>query len=407
MTDEIATLVLRNNYLQSQAISTLELQTTRRLPELQHLVRTMERSGELNRSVEFLPDDDTFNDRHKLGLGLTRPELAILVSYSKIALNKQLLQSDVPEDPYLSAELERYFPMPMRQRFARAIAQHRLRREIIATATTNSLVNRMGPSFVLRAQEETGSTPGQIARAYSIAREVFDMRRCWKDIEALDNKVPASAQYAMMSETSRLLRHCAYWLLQHRRRDLAVEHAVKEFAPGVRELVVALPEVLAGAYLVGFNDARGAYVKAGVPESLAVRVAALGAANSAFDIVQLARSARCKAVDAARIHYALGTHLGLDWLRNQIEHLAVDGAWQAVARTALRDAAQRIHRQLTTDVLAARLRGDASARVSHWLRSLGDPLTNWQRTLADMRAAGSSDFATLSVGIDSIRRLAD
>ena len=131
----------------------------------------------------------------------------MLLAYSKIWLNKHLLASDVPEDPYLSNELERYFPEPVRERFARAIARHRLRREIIATATTNSLVNRMGPTFVPRAQEDTGAEPAQIARAYTAAREIFAMRELWEQIEALDNKVPAKLQYEMVFQTSRLLRH--------------------------------------------------------------------------------------------------------------------------------------------------------------------------------------------------------
>ena len=179
MTNEVAALVLRNNYLQSQAISTLELQSTVRLPEFQHFIRLLERSGELNRALEFLPTDEELTERRKSGSGLTRPELAILLAYSKIWLNAHLLASDVPEDPYLSAELTRYFPTPIQQRFPRAIGHHRLRREIIATATTNSLVNRMGPTFVTRAQEDTGAEPAAIARAYTGAREIFAMREVW------------------------------------------------------------------------------------------------------------------------------------------------------------------------------------------------------------------------------------
>src|SRR5262249_30937731 len=161
----------------------------------------------LNRTIEFLPSDDELAERRKAGLGLTRPELAIMLSYSKIWLNHLLVRSDVPEDPFLSAELVRYFPEPLRKRFARAIAGHRLRREIIATATTNSLINRMGPMFMLRAQEETGAGAAEIARAYTAVREIFEMRAVWSQIEALDNRAAAKDQYDMMSRTSRLLRH--------------------------------------------------------------------------------------------------------------------------------------------------------------------------------------------------------
>src|ERR1700749_3468178 len=260
MTNEVAGLVLRNNYLQSQAISTLELQARARLPEFQHLIRTLERSGELNRALEFLPADDELADRRKRGVGLTRPELAILLAYSKIWLTHHLLDSDVPEDPYLSAELIRYFPAPLQERFARAIAQHRLRREIITTATTNSLVNRMGPAFVPRAQEETGAEPAKIARAYTAAREIFDMRQTWAQIEALDTKVPAKLQYSMVFQTSRLLRHVTYWLLARRKSRLQVDAAVAEFRKGVRQLESEIVNVLSGADRERFEKVRKEHV---------------------------------------------------------------------------------------------------------------------------------------------------
>ena len=191
MTDEVAALVLRNNYLQSQAISVLEQRAPERLTEYQSLIRALERGGHLNRAIEFLPDDEEFPERRKQRLGLTRPELAVVLAYSKIWLSNHLLDSDLPDDPYFASEVQRYFPTPMRKRYAREIPRHRLHREIIATATTNSLVNRMGPVFVTRAQEDTDADPAAIARAYTIAREIFSMRALWADIEALDNRVPA------------------------------------------------------------------------------------------------------------------------------------------------------------------------------------------------------------------------
>ncbi|MBV8495663.1 MAG: NAD-glutamate dehydrogenase, partial [Gammaproteobacteria bacterium] len=252
-TNEVAALVLRNNYLQGQAISTLELQGAARLPEFQHLIRSLERSGELNRTLEFLPSDEELGERRKSGTGLTRPELAILLAYGKIWLNNHLLASDVPEDPYLSAELTRYFPAAVQQRFHRAITHHRLRREIIATAVTNSLVNRMGPTFVSRTQEDTGAEPAQVARAYTAAREIFAMREVWEQIEALDNKVPAKLQYEAAFQTSRLLRHATYWLLAAR-RGLQVDAAVAEFREGVGRLEAISHEVLTGAELEHFEQ---------------------------------------------------------------------------------------------------------------------------------------------------------
>jgi glutamate dehydrogenase len=406
MTREVAALVLRNNYLQSQAISTLELQSAARLQEFQHLIRSLERSGELNRALEFLPTDDELAERRKSGVGLTRPELALLLAYSKIWLNNHLLASDVPEDPYLSAELARYFPAPVQERFPRAIAHHRLRREIIATATTNSLVNRMGPAFVPRAQEDSGAEPAQIARAYTAAREIFAMREVWEQIEALDNKVAAKLQYEAAFQTSRLLRHATYWLLSSRSRGLQVDGAVAEFRDGVRRLEAEIAQVLTGTELTRFEEARKHYLTAGLPAPLAARVASLEALNAALDIVEIAGAHRVSVIETARVYFEVGTRIGIDWLRARIEKLSVEGPWQAIARSGLRDAALRVHRRLTERVLGRKERGNAQARVTGWVEAAGKDLAHWQRTLTDMRAAGAADFATLTVGVESVRKLA-
>jgi len=407
MKNEVAALVLRNNYLQSQAISTLELYSGARLTEYSQLMHSLERVNELSRALEFLPNDEELAERRKKSLGLTRPELAVLLSYSKIWLSKHLLDSDVPADPYLSLELKRYFPAPVRTRYARAISHHRLRREIIAMTTTNSLVNRMGPTFVSRAQDDTAAAPARIARAYTAAREIFDMRDLWAQIEALDNRVPAKLQYTMMFETSRLLRHATYWLLAHRREDLQVDRAVAEFRRGTRELQSAIAQVLVGSGRVQFEAERKDNLAAGAPAELAARVASLDAHNATLDIVELASIHRVRVVEAARTYFEVGARVGLDWLREQIERLPVDGQWQAIARTALRESAGTIHRKAADRVLALAKSGRPEARVSAWAESVGEDLARWQRILNEMQAAGMSDFATLSVGIDSVRRLTD
>jgi glutamate dehydrogenase len=406
MSSEVCTLVLRNNYLQGEAISTLEQQAKARLSEYQHLIRLLERSGGLNRALEFLPSDEEISDRRKSGAGLTRPELSILLSYGKIWLNTHLLDSDVPEDPYLSNELERYFPGPVRARFAHAIERHRLRREIIATATANSLINRMGPTFVLRAQEDTGAGPAQIARAFTAAREIFQSRDLWEDIESLDNRAPAKIQYAAMFETSRLLRHVTYWLLA-RRPALKVDAAVREFRAGVQEIGARIPQVLCGAWREHFDIAHAQLVEAGLPAALAARVASLEAHNASLDIVEIAAAHRAAVADTALVYFEVGARTGLDWLRGQINQLSVDGPWQATARTGVRDAAMRIHRALVERVLDRRGRGNAAERVAAWQEAEGHKLAHWERTLKEMRAAGAADFATLTVGVESLRKLAE
>jgi len=294
MTDEVAALVLRNNYLQGQAISTSEIQSKQRLSESAYVIRALERSGDLNRSLEFLPTDEELAERRQAGEGLTRPELAITLSYGKIWLYKALIHSNVPEDPYLSAELKRYFPTPVQNRFASRLKRHRLRREIIATAITNSLINRMGPVFPVRAQDDTAADPAAIARAYSIAREVFAVRNIWAQIEALDNKIPAAVQYTAMYQTTRLLRHMTYWLLENRRNDLDIERAVSRYAAKVTELFHELAGVVGITAQARLSALRSQLVEQHVPESLAARIASLEELHCALDLVEVAMAARVK-----------------------------------------------------------------------------------------------------------------
>jgi glutamate dehydrogenase len=406
MTDEVAALVLRNNYLQSQALSVLEQRAPERLTEYHSLVRALERSGNLNRAIEFLPGDDEFLERRKQRLGLTRPELAVVLAYSKIWLSNHLIDSDLPDDPYFATEVQRYFPAPMRRRYPRQIPKHRLRREIVATATTNSLVNRMGPVFVTRAQEETAAAPAAISRAYTIAREIFSMRELWAQIEALDNVVPAGVQYGMFYRASRLLRHTSYWLLRERGKDLHIENSVRELRPGVVALIDSIDIVMLGDAREQHDASLTELSASGVPEKLARRVARLSLLDSALDIVALARSERAPVAEVARAYFEVGLALGLDWLHRQIDRLSVDGSWQATARTGLRDAAMRAHRELTQQVLRTRGVKRASERLARWSAQRGEVLSSWKRTLTEMRAVGAADFATLTVGVDAVRNLA-
>ena len=291
MTDEVSGLVLRNNYLQGQAISMAESQTRQLLAENAYVIRALERSGDLNRALEYLPSDEDIAERRQAGEGLTRPELAIVLSYGKIWFYRALIHSDVPEDPYLSTELNRYFPTPVQKRFARRIRRHRLRREIIATAITNSLINRMGPVFPVRAQDDTGADPAAIARAYSIAREVFAVRNIWAQIEALDNHIPAAVQYTAMFQTTRLLRHMSYWLLENRRNDLDIKRAVSRYAGKVSELFHELAGVLGVTQKARMSALRSQLIEQRVPEHLAARIASLGAAQRAGSGGGLAGSA--------------------------------------------------------------------------------------------------------------------
>jgi glutamate dehydrogenase len=400
LTDEVAALVLRNNYLQSQALSTLELQSAERLPELRGVIRDLERSGELDRKVEFLPDEETLGARRKQGLGLTRPELAVVLAYSKISLNRQLLDSNLPEDRYFAGELARYFPSAVRRRFVREVGRHKLRREIITTAVTNSLINRMGPSFVLRAQAESGASAADVARAYSITREILGMRELWGRLEALDNGVASRTQYIAYADTARLLRHVTMWLLRHRRQALDVAAAVKVFSAPMQQLRDALPGVLAGSPAERHRKALVEYTAASLPPVLAAGLADLRVLDNAFDILDCAAHAKRRVREAAADWFRTLAALRLDWLEDRITGLAVDSSLQATARTGLRETSRTLERRIVDHVIAA-------GGLDCWRESRAKALAHWERTVAEIAAQESADFASLSVCLDALRPLAD
>ncbi|CAN5239332.1 NAD-glutamate dehydrogenase [soil metagenome] len=406
MTDEVAQLVLRNNYLQSQAISMTEAHAVERVNEHAHLVRSLQRSGVLDRTLEFLPSEEDIAERRKADTGFTRPEIAIVVSYSKIALYSRLIDSDVPEDRYLAHELHSYFPAPLRRRYKGLMNQHRLSREIIATLITNSMINRMGPVFPVRTAEETGADAAAIARAYTIAREVFDVRALWADIEALDNKVHANTQYSMMFQTTRLLRQATYWFLDHyKHTELDIEAAVSRLRPGVSALLEDLPNLLQGPPLEHLQEQARAYVELGVPDKTAERMAALQGMYAALDIVEAAQELDADVKYVAAVYYELGRGLSLDWVRERIEALEVDGHWQAVARGALRENLYSLQRKLAAQVITGSSRTSPAEAVVGWLGNAHEQVTHAKRTLKEMRAAGARDFPTLSVALQEIRKL--
>jgi glutamate dehydrogenase len=407
MTADVGQLVLRDNYLQSQAISLLQAGAAERLGEHAHFIRSLELDGVLDRALEYLPSSEEIEDRRRAGLGLVRPEIAMLLSYAKIALSAQLIQSDVPEDPYLSLELDRYFPPRLAGRYGKLLGEHRLKREIIVTATTNSIVNRMGPTFVARTQQDTGADAATVARAYSIAREVFEVRELWTAIERLDNRVATTLQYGMVHDTIGLIRQATYWLIQRHRSTLGIEQQVARLRPGIQELTRAPLHWLNGAAREAFEARSTELAKAGVPTDLSRRIAACNALHSSPDIVELAESRRLTVEAAAKGYFAVGGYFRLDWLRTHIENLDTAGHWHAVARGSLREALFEVHRSLAQGVLESSRETDPVKSLDKWLARNKAAAEHARAVVNDIRAQTTEvDFASLSVALQAVRRVA-
>ena len=300
----------------------------------------------------------------------------------------------------------------VRQRYPADIRRHRLRREIIATAVTNSLVNRMGPTFVGRACAETGATAADVARAWVAARQVFGARDLWNAVERLDDRVPAAAQYAILGDSARSLRHATLWLLRRRSGRLAVDATIKEYAAPLAALRASLPRVLAGAALETFATARDAHLSAGVPAAIAEQAAGTRVLDAALEVCGLAALGGLKVEDAARAWWTTSAELGLDSIEARIEELAVDGPLQATARAGLRDALRNaqsriLTRLVATDAAPRRTRDGWQGHWSAWQASHAAQLEDWRRITREAAAQGAADFASLSVCVEALRALAE
>lgn len=399
MTEAVAELVLANNYRQTQAISITEREAYARSGEYQRLIVSLVDRGRLDRELEFLPGDEALAERRMQGKGLTRPELSVLISYSKAILKEELIASDLGTDPHLSGAVKTAFPSSLVERYAEEISEHRLQREIMCTQVANDIVNRMGLNFMLRQRKATGAPIADVARAYTAVMEIFELRALWRDIELLDYQVDADIQLEMMLDVIRLVKRATRWLLRNRRHNIAPTLTIEEFSEGARQLMTRLPEMLRGDAAERHVERSRHYRDAGVDESIAERVAACLHSFTALAIVDVAVHADCDLDEVATLYYHLGERLELDWFGAQILASNVDNEWQAMAREAYMEDLQWQQCTLTQGVLAQRC-GDAVDMVScleRWEAQEQPLLQRWRDMLSELHSTTSPDFAMFAV----------
>jgi glutamate dehydrogenase len=405
MTDEVAELVLASNYAQTQALSMMVTKAQERLGEHARLIRLLESRGLLNRALEFLPGEEEIEERRRQGLGFTRPELAVILSYSKIELYESLVTTDIPDEEYCQTEVFAYFPARLRKRFKKSIQSHRLRREIAAMLISSSMINRMGPFFALRAEHDTGGTAADVARAYAVVRGVFDTRELWQQIEGLDGELQAAVQYECFFECSRMIRRAVYWFLHRRHQNRNIVASISRRHEEVAAVLAALPASLCGWSRRSYEQDTENFEALGVPHRLAERIASLRLLTQVLDIAELAQEFSIDPRMVARLHFELGRGLRLDWIREQIEDLHVEGQWRAMARATLRETLGREQRILLNGILKGAPKGGYDAALAEWLAAKTVAVARLKRTLDEMQTAAQMDFATLSIALREVSRL--
>lgn len=406
MTDDVADLVLADNYAQTQAISVVAAAGVDRLYEQARFMDLLEQKGTFSRALESLPDRKAITERRASGKGLTKPEISVLLAYSKMAYFEAIVSSDLPDDPFVLDRLRSYFPPALRERFVGEIESHRLRREIVATQLAGDISNHVGPGIGFRVREEVGSDLATVAKAYLVVSTIFETDVLRRRIEALDNRINAAVQIEMIASISSFLEQALTALLRGYKGQLDMSALNTRFHEGVRELREALPRPLASNDKATFEQRRQDLSSAGVPQDLAESMACLDPLSTALDVVDVAHETNTDIAATAWVHSALNHTLQLEWIRGQITALTVQTHWHVLARTKLRTALNRHQRDLTAEVLRSRTgSGTPSGILGRWSEQNRSMLEHHENIIAEFKAGDLFDFAILSLVVAGIGEL--
>ncbi|MFJ9105068.1 NAD-glutamate dehydrogenase [Streptomyces sp. NPDC102405] len=406
MTDEVGRLVLRNNYAQNTAIANALAQSKDMLHAQQRFMRHLVREGHLDRALEFLPTDRQIRERLGAAQGLTSPETAVLLAYTKITVAEELLHTSLPDDPYLHGLLHTYFPAALREKFPEQIDNHPLHREITTTVLVNDTVNTGGTTYLHRLREETGASLEEIVRAQTVARAIFRSGVVWDGVESLDNQVEAAVLTRIRLHSRRLVERGTRWLLNNRPQPLQLAETVEFFGDRVEQVWSQLPKLLRGADLEWYQKIYDELSGAGVPDELATRVAGFSSAFPTLDIVSVADRMGRDPMDVAEVYYDLADRLHITQLMDRIIELPRADRWQSMARASIREDLYAAHSALTADVLAV---GNGTStpeqRFKAWEEKNAPILSRARTTLDEIQGSDAFDLANLSVAMRTMRTL--
>ncbi len=401
MTDEVGELVLDNNRAQTLALMIARRQALPMVNVHARYLDLLETEGWLDRQLEFLPTDKQIAERQASGNGLQSPEFAVLLAYTKNGNTAELVRSNLPDANLLEADLLEYFPARLRGRFAETILAHPLRREIIATRVTNQMVNLSGISFDHRMTEDTGASVVDVARAWIVARDVFEFQHLWTEIDELTGVVPLETQLDLFLDCRKMVERGALWLLRHRRPPIDMAVAVAQFRPGIAALASALEPALGGRMLAGVHSGEASRLAAGVPEELAERAGVWPLLHTGFDLVEVAGAHGRDVAEVAAVHWQMFDRLDLIWLWEGIGQLPRSDRWQTQARSAVRDDLLTALAELTTAVIES-----ADGSVDGWLTANERSIARANSMFTEIRRAETYDLTTLSVALRQLRNLA-
>jgi glutamate dehydrogenase len=407
MTDNVAQLVLYNNRRQVQAISVAQSEALARSAEYRRVMNALQQQGRLNRKLEFLPSDEMLLERQTQGKSLTRPELAILISYAKAVLKEDLAHVAIADDDYMAAFIEGAFPQKISQLFPLALRNHRLRHEIVATQIANDMVNTMGISFAQRLTESTGASVGDIAKAYVIARDIYAMPEFLTALERTTASISSALQLKLINDMMRKIRRATRWFLRNRRSYLNPASEVELFTPGMMHINENLAQLLNGEALQEWLATTDSLQALGLPEALIKRVAHPADLYSGLSVIEAARIANQPVEKLAKVYFALGNYLSLPWFSTQISNLPVDNFWQAMAReTYLGDLESQLRNLSVSLIRLMDDEQDLEQLIERWSTQHQLLIARWKTMVNELQAVNVTDFAMIAVALRDLLDLA-
>jgi glutamate dehydrogenase len=405
MTEDVGGLVLRDNYQQTQALSLMELQAAETLPDHASFMTSLERDGQLNRKVEFLPDEEEINARLNQGRGLTRPELSLILCYGKIAYTRALLGSTLPDDAAMLDWAVRYFPEDLQKKYLKHIGGHRLKREIVATAISNAIINRMGPTFMRLTMEKTGADAAAATNAFMTVRDAFSLRPLWDAVEAQDNKVPAMVQLQALRKIARMAERETLWFLTRLGRPANRDKDGAMFSKGIETLRKNIKTILPAdaAQQLAMREKKWREEK--MPATLAEQLALLPVLGMGTDIIAISEMLKTDMLVTAKVYFAVGSFFQLDWLRQQALHLQGDNQWTSEAIEGLMDLLYITQSNLTAAVLKSAGKQKPEAALTSWIEEKCPQATPVQAMILNLQQKGSLDLAMMTVIEQNLRKL--
>ena len=406
MTEDVSVKVLEDCYRQTHSLSITAMRGGSQLKEQSRFIHELERTGKLDRALEFIPNDDEIADRLVKGVGLTRPELSVLLAYNKMVLKDDLVCPEITGNSYYDKFLVEYFPQMLQQKYLTEMQSHPLRAEIIATQLANAIGNDMGFNFVNRMFEETGETVAEIANCYTVASNVFGMADMWKKIEALDNKIPTAVQTEMLFQIRRTVRRATRWFLRHRNKALDVAESIKFYRSTFIDLTTNLYSYMTEGDCEQLKQAEEDLIKSNVPDDIASYVAKLSSIFSTMDIAELTAEDSRDVSVVATTYFELGARLDLHWFLDQITRQPVANHWQALARSSYREELDWQQRSLTSVILRADCKSKKTDELlDNWFKENKQSLGRWKHILSEFRIGETHEFAKFSVALRELMLL--